>query len=140
MLKDEITTSLENAIARGESLQKAMQTLVNAGYNMEEVKLASKDLTIGVIGSLQPEENLVQSKKLPVQFSSQQIPVPSPSVPFQPQQEQQESQNQIQLTSQLAKPKKKFPKIIIILIVILGILLAGIFFLILFGESLLKLI
>lgn len=42
MPKEEIITVLKNAIERGESLQTAMQIMVNSGYNPREVQEASK--------------------------------------------------------------------------------------------------
>jgi hypothetical protein len=46
-MKDEITAGLRNGIDRGEKLEEAMQSLVNAGYNPMEVRQAAASLTQG---------------------------------------------------------------------------------------------
>jgi len=42
MVNEAIVTSLKNAVEHGESLQSAMQVMVASGYNIEEIKEASK--------------------------------------------------------------------------------------------------
>ena len=41
-MDEEILTGLRNAIEHGESLQEAMQVMVNSGYGAREVQEASK--------------------------------------------------------------------------------------------------
>jgi hypothetical protein len=57
MSQEEILVGLNNAVARGESLEKAMQTIVTAGYNPLEVQEAARQVNMGVIGTLSPKEN-----------------------------------------------------------------------------------
>lgn len=47
-MKDEIYSGLKNAVERGSSLEEAMQTFINAGYNPQEVREAGKMLSGGV--------------------------------------------------------------------------------------------
>lgn len=47
-MKDEIYSGLKNAVERGSSLEEAMQTFINAGYNSSEVREAGKMLSGGV--------------------------------------------------------------------------------------------
>ena len=47
-MENEISAGLKNAMERGESLEHAMQTFVNAGYNPQEVKAAGASLSQGV--------------------------------------------------------------------------------------------
>ena len=48
-MKDEVTAGLKNAIERGESIERATQSFINAGYNPVEVKQAADSLTRGGI-------------------------------------------------------------------------------------------
>jgi len=43
----EIDSGLKNAMAKGESLEKAMKSFVNAGYNPQEVQEAGQRLSSG---------------------------------------------------------------------------------------------
>jgi len=61
MPNQDIITSLNNAVSGGESLQMAMQIMVNSGYNLQEVQEASKFVAGGVIPQMQarPSEEMV---------------------------------------------------------------------------------
>jgi predicted ribosome quality control (RQC) complex YloA/Tae2 family protein len=59
-LNDEIIGGLVSALSRGESLEKAMMTFYNAGYEKEEIEDSAKDVynkvgsqVMGIKGSLQ---------------------------------------------------------------------------------------
>lgn len=60
----EIITSLKNAIEHGDSLENAIQIMINSGYNPQEVQEASKYIP-GVTPKLQPkpEEQLTMPGK-----------------------------------------------------------------------------
>ena len=49
MVNEDILTSLKNAVARGESLDSAIQTATNSGYNSREVEEASRYIGAGVV-------------------------------------------------------------------------------------------
>ena len=65
MTNQEIITGLKNAIQHGESLQQAMQVMINSGYNPIEVQEASKYVGSGVLNMQQqkPEEQLIMPEK-----------------------------------------------------------------------------
>ncbi len=44
MVKEEIVEGLKSALARGESLEKAMESFYNAGYEREEIEDAARSL------------------------------------------------------------------------------------------------
>jgi len=52
-MKDEIIAGLKNAVDRGESLEKAVQTFISAGYNPVEVKEAAKNIGRGATNMVQ---------------------------------------------------------------------------------------
>jgi len=52
MVKEEIVTGLKNAVARGESLEKAMASMTSAGYSAEEVREASGYVSMGASVSI----------------------------------------------------------------------------------------
>ncbi len=46
-MKEEIIAGIQNAIERGESLENAVQSFINAGYNSQEVREAAQSFTMG---------------------------------------------------------------------------------------------
>jgi cobalamin biosynthesis Mg chelatase CobN len=109
--RDEIKAILENAISRGESMEKAKQSLVNAGYNQEDISAAGSGISMGVTDSI----------------PTPAIPSPSTQTPHQKAEQMQQPQEQ---TPDKGKPK--FPWKILILIIVLVILLSVLGFLIFF--------
>lgn len=65
MSTDEIITGLKNAIAHKESLEQAMQIMINSGYNAKEVQEASKFIGEGVLSMEEPrpDEQLVMPEQ-----------------------------------------------------------------------------
>ena len=66
-MENELVSGLRNAIARGSSLEESVRSLINAGYNAEEVKAASQkiDNLSDDIPELPSIENPDLEKKLP---------------------------------------------------------------------------
>ncbi|MBS3076802.1 hypothetical protein J4233_00870 [Candidatus Pacearchaeota archaeon] len=46
-MRDEIIAGMKNAVARGQTLEQAAQSFINAGYNPQEVKAAYQMLSSG---------------------------------------------------------------------------------------------
>ena len=113
MVRMDIVAGLKNAIDRGYSLGQAQQTLINSGYNQQEVQEASSYLTGGQTNVQQPQTQ-------------------QPS--GQPQQIQQPQTQPQQIKQQ--KPKKKFPLMLIFLIFILVVLVSFLVLSIVFKEDL----
>ncbi|MBS3090907.1 hypothetical protein J4217_00480 [Candidatus Pacearchaeota archaeon] len=138
-MNEEILSGLRNAIERGSSLEQAIQSFINAGYNALEVRDAANSLTTGAstltidnsiivnqkqVRSNQSQRPIIQSdngdtKNPTISQSAQTIQTPV-SVP--------QSQTPFQLEPGTAYiPKKEGHKgkgIVITLVVILIILLA----------------
>ena len=111
MPKEEIIGGLRNAIDRGDSLSKAVQTFINAGYNPAEVKAAADLLEKGATGILTTAPK--ETRKLP--------PLPEKSgkpLPKMP-------------STKDAKPKKGKTGLIIFLVVILLIIIGAVVFILL---------
>ena len=53
-MKDEILAGLRNAMERGQSLETATQSFINAGYNPQEVREAARSLSGGVSEIIYP--------------------------------------------------------------------------------------
>lgn len=128
MVNTEILEGLRQAIARGEPIQKAMQSFINAGYNQAEVEEASYNLN-----------NSVQQPTL------MQTPTPQPTLqkflPLPTQQTSQQDNTIPQQQIQVPRPTQQIQKDIgtgwiILLIVILLILLGALFGMIFFKDSL----
>jgi cobalamin biosynthesis Mg chelatase CobN len=165
---NEITTGLINAINRGEPLEKAIQSFINAGYNSQEVMQAAKQVNLGITQNLPPStqqpqqtqqqqpqlkpkevqskqkkpgffsrnKNKSKEKEQPKQSQEQQPSLQSTKTPQQPTTQEQMPvipQNQLPQNRQ----KKKFPWIILILIIVL-IILFGFLGLMFFAENLLQ--
>jgi hypothetical protein len=47
-MKDEIIAGMKNALARGQNLEQAAKSFVNAGYNPQEVKAAYESMSSGI--------------------------------------------------------------------------------------------
>jgi len=66
-VKDELKIGLKNALNRGESLQHAMQSFVNAGYNINEVNQAATEVQngLGTTGTTSPSPSTQQTAPNP---------------------------------------------------------------------------
>jgi preprotein translocase subunit SecF len=136
MSKEEIITGIKNALERGQSIEKATQSMINAGYNEREVSEAAQTIDFSTLTKIQQIQNTQISDK----FIQQQTPtqnflnMPSPNQNQTPVQNYISEQAQQQQTTQYQKlqtqnlvqenMKKKFPKIIIVLLIILFVLIA----------------
>ena len=64
MPNEEIITALRNSVERGESLQTAMQIMVNSGYNPREIQAASKYIGRAPVNmQAKPGEQLTMPEK-----------------------------------------------------------------------------
>jgi len=76
-MKGEIYAGLKNALERGSSLEEAIQTFINAGYNPREVREAGKmisgEVSDIVFQDQYQQSSIVEDKLLP--------PMPSPESP-----------------------------------------------------------
>ncbi|MDP1729467.1 MAG: hypothetical protein Q8L27_04655 [archaeon] len=77
MSVEEVLVGLQNAVARGQSIENAMQSLILAGYNAQEVQEASKQINMGIISHIAPEKTIEENpsayKKLPTENVQQNI-------------------------------------------------------------------
>jgi len=126
MTKEELRNGIENALNKGESLQKAMQSFVNAGYTIEDVKAAASEINMGVTGSMaqQPTQSKPTTQSIEKKpktsffkkiFHKKPVEATTPKQPI------------VQATA-TAKPKKKIPIKIIVISSILIILLIALGF------------
>lgn len=121
-MADEISAGLRNAIERGESIEEAIQTFINAGYNPVEVKEAAT-LVSGVVSLVNNP-----SVKMPPQFSSiASQSQSSPQINY-PQALSSPIISPVQPNSSMSPDKKKTIALLAILILLIGILLAIILF------------
>lgn len=65
MPNEEILSALKNAIDHGESLESAVQIMIDSGYNSEEVQEASKFIKSGTLSmqEIMPEEHLTMPEE-----------------------------------------------------------------------------
>ena len=113
MPKEEIIGGLKNALERGETLERAKSTFINAGYNKDEVEEAAK-----FVG----EKKFAKPAPMPLKPAirpSVPSPVSAPAPSVQP------AQAIKPLPAVQVKPKKKSPitTVLIIVAVILFLLI-----------------
>ena len=129
-MKEELLGGLKNAIERGSSLEKAVQSMINSGYNPKEVREAADLLTKGGAISMiaKPSPGM---PKMPAQPPSKQLPKlpsPKPSAVHLAQLKQPE----------IKKKKSTGTKILIIGLIILLIIFIGAIALIIFSPDTLR--
>jgi len=124
MAKEEVIGGLKNAIDRGQSLDAAIKSLTNSGYDPAEVTAAAQTLNSGVTASLQPN-----NPNPPVSQPAapgQPAPATPPVSPTQPVPQQPAPGQPVQQTAQPpVKKKSSATKIIFILFILFIIFLVG---------------
>ena len=121
-MSDEIISGLRNALERGESIDRAARSFLNAGYNPNEVKESVNAITQGATDiTIQP----------PPQHTTQIQNFPQNQVQGTPQ----ASASPIEVVQ---NPKKKHTTLIVILVSILLILGGVLVSLVLLGEKILS--
>jgi len=133
MIKEEIAAGIKNAIERGDSLEKAKQSFINAGYNPQEVEQAAASIG-GVLKNYSPPAQSIPHLNTKGQ---KQIPATSSLQAPAPQQTQSSQTKPLPTQTQVKKPKKP---IIVFLIIILAILLFFLLISLLFKEKILDFI
>ena len=139
MVNEVILTALRNAIISGESLDTAVQIMINSGYNAREVHEASIYVSKGVISNLQPQQPQASQQYTEQQTRVKQIALQQPlQQPLQGYQQpltvnqQPVFQQQIQQQTSTQQPaqKKSYKKeiILVVLLIILLIILGGTIF------------
>lgn len=114
-MKEEIVQGLKMAMLKGETLQQAMQSFYNSGYDRKDIEDAARE-----VQGLQAKLN--QESKVFNQNEKSQVP----QKPSQPEQKSS------QVVSNYGQPKKDHSKlmlmiIVLTLLVIVGAALAGVY-------------
>lgn len=153
-MKDEIIGGLKNALERGYSLEQAVASFINAGYNPKEVQAAAESLSQGAITITSPAS--FQTNSSQTSQNSPQNPLLSQNVPpAQPPQQPKLNEPVIQ-QPQIPQANQKTPlpsysqptKInssstnknkIIILLIIFIFLLALLILSLIFGDKIIAL-
>ena len=137
-MREDIIAGLKNALERGESLEKAVQSFINAGYNPAEVREAAESLSQGSMSISNPEAERLQlpapRMQLPpppsLQMPSQQMPQQLPQM-----QASYKRLNDIRPMPEVRRGHGKRTALIIILIIILLLLIGGLIFMIFYGQE-----
>lgn len=119
MSDNEILGGLRNAVERGEPIERAVQTFINAGYNPILVKQAANELSSGITTLTNPEATNI--------YSSEPIPI-SPV-----------SSNPIKKVSLGNELEGRTKKIVIGLIITFIILIAALLIFIFLGDKIVSL-
>lgn len=132
-MKDEIIAGIKNALERGESLDQAMQTFINAGYKSVEIREAANSLTGGTTPIVTGAQNTVSSSSpsdlTPLQTTaqdsstSQATPSSTTSTPTTLPAIPSLSKNAVGKTD-----TKKIIVLVALLLLLIGILIAAIIF------------
>ena len=122
-MRDDIKGGIKNALDRGETLEQAIRSFVNAGYNELEVKEAAEEFGGGAISMISPQ---VQAPSQKPQITQPQPVQPPGQIPVRAQ-----ATTQAQPLAIKTKKKGFSLKIIIlimILLILFGVLVGIIFF------------
>src|SRR3989344_2718204 len=145
MVNETIITSLQNSIARGESLTNAKQIMINSGYDSSEVEEASHYMGGNITQNFQPRESeqfitpgqkgVLQKPYMQNQnaFQNRQLPSQNPTFlqqnqylsnnqllpQTQPLQNSTKEQSLAQKERQMQKPRKSYTTEIILTIILL---------------------
>jgi hypothetical protein len=127
MVKEELVEGLRMAVSRGESLEKAMTSFYNAGYQKTDIEQAA--------AAMVQSPSFVQTAQQPQQFPQKNIP-PKPVI-GQPKPLIPSVSTSVQGVSDYGKkPNKKGLAITIVLSILLLLLLGVLAAVILFKEEL----
>jgi hypothetical protein len=103
MVRQDIVAGLRNALERGASIESAKNSLLSAGYSMEDIQDATNFITSGSAISAEP-----QFVKAPADY----VMPSKPSQPYQQQQPQQPQQSysaqQPQQFQQFQQPQQSY--------------------------------
>lgn len=124
MVNEEILGGIRNALERGSSLERAVQSFINAGYNPQEVQEAAAQMTYGASSIMQAQATS-QPSPMPAGFST------SPQQQVQPQQNKPSFGTS--LSSMLASMDQGTKILVIGVVIILLLVFGALAFLLLRG-------
>ncbi len=126
-MQDEIVAGLKNAIERGDTMENAIQSFINAGYNPATVREAAQLLSTGASAIVLSSE----AQQYPQSKSENKLEAPSTESQFPAQKQPQQYfyQKQKRSTGKLI--------LIIILIILLILMMGAIVSTLLFGDKIL---
>lgn len=139
MERPEIVSGLKNAVERGYSIELAVQSFVNAGYNRQDVADSARIISGGTLSSLEPVIQQPDSAKIQIPQNQQPVKQDLQSQPpaIQPApQIQQIKRQELPKLPQVQKSKKKMIILLVTILVVLLVLLGGV---IVFKDSIIKL-
>lgn len=124
MVNEEIVTALRNSINNGDSLQSAIQIMINSGYDSREVHEASQFVG-GVTSNIQaiPQEQQMMQRQRAATVSQQRMP-------------QQQTPNSPIIQPSGKPPKKSYLKEIILVFTLL-ILIGALTLIIIYKDTIL---
>ncbi len=148
---EEIAGGLKNALERGASLDQAVQSFINAGYNPVEVRQAAQSLSY-IPQTIKPanvsigqqsyqtsqmltEMQQAEKQRISANMAQSQANQSSTSNNFMQSQRQNQS---LDNRLQRVKPKSKRGFLIGLLLAILLLLVGGLVYVIFFGQKLLE--
>ncbi len=129
-MREDIIAGLKNALERGSTLEKAVESFINAGYSPAEVKEAAQSLSFGALSITKPSIQQLRLQQPTQQFSQQ------PQLQQKPAPQQIQPQPLQPYTIQVREPQKtRRTGFIITLTIILLLLLAALIFVLVKGKD-----
>lgn len=130
MALEEISVGIKNALARGQSLQQATQSLILAGYNKDEVSEAASRFSPAITSAIptleQEKEQVAKIKEKIEEIENKKQNLEKPEI------------KEAKLNTPTIPKKRNGLKILIIVLAILLVLVVGAFIgLTLFGDQVL---
>ena len=122
-MEDTLQEGLKQAMARGQSLQKAMESFYYAGYVKEDIEAAARAIHGMPIQRIPPKQFTAKplAPKQPVQHVSSYVPQIAKS-PLQPKQETMQKASQYKRQDTRPGPDWVLISMILGLLILLGVL------------------
>ena len=123
MKPEDISEGLRIALSKGESLQNAMQSFYNAGYSRDEIESAARMINNFQMNSQKSQPMQIENKEQGMKKQTHQVNQQNPP---------KLKQNVSDYNENSKDPRKAMVTLVIVMLIIFGIVLAGLFF---FKES-----
>ena len=117
-MKEDIYGVLKNALQRGATKEQAIQSLINAGYNATEVKQTANQIIEGALTIIEPQQTVSENQTYQKKVVPQKLP----------RQIMKQQAKQVQISGKKQKGNGKLIVLILILLILIGGLIATIFF------------
>ncbi len=128
-MKEELVAAIKNALGRGQTVEQAIASLINAGYQPNDVREAA--------GTFSGATNIISQQTKPIEVKNQASPTPEGN-PIPEVNRAQSVQATPQRNTPIYPQKKSSHGLIIFLVVLLLLLVAALVVSVIFKDKILE--